>query len=81
MSNATVEGEITISDSAFAILHTRFQFPRFHLPEYDFFEVEQQYSFVDDKAWMITRQHFTYFSKAKMGNYRDRLQLYTASMN
>jgi len=64
MSNATVEGEITISDSSFAILHTRFQFPRFHLPEYDFFEVEQQYNFVDDKAWMITRQHFTYYSKA-----------------
>ena len=64
MSNATVEGEITISDSAWVILHTRFQFPRFHLPEYDFFEVEQQYSFVDDKAWMITRQHFNYFSKA-----------------
>ncbi|MFN2439266.1 MAG: DUF5686 and carboxypeptidase regulatory-like domain-containing protein [Chitinophagaceae bacterium] len=64
MSNATVEGEITISDSSWAILHTKFQFPRFHMPEYDFFEVEQQYNFVDNKAWMITRQQFTYYSKA-----------------
>ena len=63
LSNATVEGEITIVDSLWVILHTRFQFPSYHLPEYDFFEVEQNYEMVDGKAWMITRQAFTYFSK------------------
>lgn len=63
LSNATVEGEITIMDSAWVILHTRFRFPPYHLPEYDFFEVEQNYSLVKDKAWMLTRQEFTYFSK------------------
>ena len=64
LSNATVEGEITITDSSWVILHTKFSFPKYHLPEYDFFEVEQDYNFVNDTAWMITRQQFTYYSKA-----------------
>jgi hypothetical protein len=63
LSNATVEGEITVSDSSWAILHSRFSFPSFHLTEYDFFEVDQQYGFVGGKAWMITRQQFNYYSK------------------
>ncbi|HYC30220.1 MAG TPA: DUF5686 family protein, partial [Chitinophagaceae bacterium] len=64
LSNATVEGEITISDSSWTVLATRFSFPAYHLPEYDFFEVVQQYGFVQDKAWMLTRQQFNYYSKS-----------------
>ncbi|HXR84727.1 MAG TPA: DUF5686 and carboxypeptidase regulatory-like domain-containing protein [Hanamia sp.] len=64
LSNATVEGEISIEDSSWVILHTKFSFPKYHLPEYDFFEVEQDYNFINNKAWMITRQQFSYFSKA-----------------
>lgn len=64
VSNATVEGEITIADSLWVILHTRLKMPSYHLPEYDFFEVEQQYELVGDTAWMITRQQFTYYSKS-----------------
>lgn len=64
LSNATVEGEITIEDSTWAILHTKFSFPKYHLPQYDFFEVEQSYQFVGNKAWMITGQKFTYYSKS-----------------
>ena len=30
------------------------------MAEYDFFEVEQQYGLINDTAWMITRQQFTY---------------------
>ncbi|MGF2413214.1 DUF5686 and carboxypeptidase regulatory-like domain-containing protein [Ferruginibacter sp.] len=60
LSNATVEGEITIADSSWVILHTKLRLPKFHLAEYDFFEVEQQYSLINHKAWMITRQQFTY---------------------
>ena len=33
LSNATVEGEITITDSSWVILHTKFIFPKYHLPE------------------------------------------------
>ncbi|THU38480.1 carboxypeptidase-like regulatory domain-containing protein [Niastella caeni] len=64
VSNATVEGEITIADSLWVILHTRLKLPGYHLPEYDFFEVEQHYDRIADTAWMITRQQFTYYSKS-----------------
>lgn len=67
ISNATVEGEITIQDSTWAILHTRFRFPAYHLPEYDFFEVEQDYSFIQQKAWMLSRQQFRYYTKSRQG--------------
>ena len=60
LSNATVDGELTVTDSGWAIVHTRFVFPKYHLANYDFFEVEQQYQPVDDSVWMITRQQFTY---------------------
>jgi hypothetical protein len=63
LSNATVEGELTIADSLWVILHTRLRFPSYHLPEYDFFEVEQDYGLINNTAWMITRQVFTYYSK------------------
>ncbi|OQP56527.1 DUF5686 and carboxypeptidase regulatory-like domain-containing protein [Niastella populi] len=64
VSNATVEGEITIADSLWVILHTRLKMPSYHLPEYDFFEVEQHYELIAGTAWMITRQQFTYYSKS-----------------
>ena len=63
LSNATVEGEITIADSSWVMLHTKFSFPKYHLPEYDLFQVEQDYTLINDQAWMITRQEFTYSSK------------------
>ena len=64
LSNATVEGEMTISDSSWTVLHSRFSLPAYHLPEYDFFEVEQEYAFVNNTAWMVTRQQFSYYAKA-----------------
>jgi len=60
LSNATVEGEITIADGFWVVLHTRLKLPKYHLTEYDLFEVEQQYNLINDTAWMITRQEFTY---------------------
>lgn len=63
VTNATVEGELTVSDSAWAILHARFRLPAYHLQEFDYFEVEQDFGFIDDKAWMLTRQQFTYYTK------------------
>ncbi|MDP4262245.1 MAG: DUF5686 and carboxypeptidase regulatory-like domain-containing protein [Bacteroidota bacterium] len=67
LSNVTVEGELTVLDSAWTILTARYVLPGYHIPAYDFFEVDQQYSFVDNKAWMITRQQFTYYSKHGKG--------------
>ncbi len=64
LSNATVEGEVTIADSSWVILHTQFSFPKYHLPEYDVFEVAQDYGLINNRAWMIVRQRFAYMSKA-----------------
>jgi hypothetical protein len=61
ISNATVEGELTINDSTFTIEHTRLTFPKYHLPQYDFFEVEQWYN---KHAPVLAKQQFTYNSKA-----------------
>lgn len=60
LSNATVEGEITIADSTWVVLHTRLRLPKYHLAEYDFFEIEQDFAFVNNTAWMMTRQSLTY---------------------
>lgn len=67
LTNATVEGEITVSDSSWSILSCRFRFPSYHLQEYDYFEVAQEYDFIDNQAWMLTRQEFNYYSKSKAG--------------
>lgn len=65
LTNATVEGEITVSDSTWNILYCRFRFPQYHLQEYNFFEVEQQYDFVANRAWMLKQQRFTYYADGK----------------
>jgi Family of unknown function (DUF5686) len=64
LSNATVEGELTIADGSWVVLHTKLQLPKYHLAEYDFFEIKQQYEFVNGKAWMITRQELIYNAKS-----------------
>ncbi len=65
LSNATVSGEIVIYDSAWSIVSTRLSFPSYHLPEYDFFEVAQQYELINNQAWMLSQQVFTYQSNSK----------------
>ena len=47
-------------DSSWVVLHTKLMLPKYHLAEYDFFGIEQKYEWVNDKAWMITQQQFTY---------------------
>ena len=67
LSNATIDGEITIQDSTWAVLSTEFQLPPAHMPEYDFMEVKQQYDSAGDNGRMITRQQFSYYTKTKKG--------------
>ncbi|GAA4732381.1 hypothetical protein GCM10023229_07850 [Flavisolibacter ginsenosidimutans] len=65
LTNATLEGEITVSDSTWTILYCRFRFPQYHLQEYNFFEVEQQHDFVQGKAWLLNQQKFTYYADGR----------------
>lgn len=69
LSNATVEGEMVIDGEEWVILSTRFSFPRYHLPAYDYFEVAQEYSRIDSMVWMITKQVFTYYAKTNKAQY------------
>lgn len=64
LGNALVSGEMEIMDSAWVLLSSYFELPKFHLTEYDFFSVGQQYEWVNNKAWMPVRQGFTYLTKA-----------------
>ena len=67
LSNATVEGEVTIMDSLWVVLKAEFRLPQAHLPENDFFEVKEEYQPVGDSIWMLKRQQFNYYSKTKTG--------------
>jgi hypothetical protein len=66
-SNTTVQGELKVLDSAWVVIEARFTLPVYHLPEYDYFEVWQQYGFIGNQAWMLNRQEFNYYSKTGKG--------------
>ncbi|MBM3416124.1 MAG: carboxypeptidase-like regulatory domain-containing protein [Bacteroidetes bacterium] len=67
LSNATIEGEITIQDSTWNVMSVTFRLPPAHMPEYDYMEVKQEYDKIGDSARVITRQQFTYYTKTKKG--------------
>jgi hypothetical protein len=64
LGNALVMGEMEIMDSAWVLLSSDFELPKFHLTEYDFFSVHQQYEWVNGKAWMPVKIDFVYMTKA-----------------
>ncbi|MBK7690056.1 MAG: carboxypeptidase-like regulatory domain-containing protein [Bacteroidetes bacterium] len=63
LGNALLSGELKIVDTSWTILYSRFTFPKYHMPEYDYFEAIIQNELVDDKAWLPTRQEFNYLTK------------------
>ncbi|HNB80810.1 MAG TPA: DUF5686 and carboxypeptidase regulatory-like domain-containing protein, partial [Chitinophagaceae bacterium] len=63
LGNALIEGELKVVDTSWTILETTYRFPKFHMPEYDFFETTQQYDCIDGKAWLPVKQRFTYYTK------------------
>jgi hypothetical protein len=78
LSNATIEGELTVIDSLWIVTKAAFRLPPAHLPEYDYFEVNQQFEKVGDSVWMMSRQQFDYYSKTKTGrNYGQTVAVYS----
>ncbi|HWC53674.1 MAG TPA: DUF5686 and carboxypeptidase regulatory-like domain-containing protein [Chitinophagaceae bacterium] len=78
LSNATIEGELTIIDSLWVVTKATFHLPQAHLPEYDNFEVQQQFEKLNDSVWMMSRQQFNYYSKTKTGrNYGQTVAVYS----
>ncbi|HEY1047246.1 MAG TPA: DUF5686 family protein [Bacteroidia bacterium] len=64
MGNALVTGELVIQDSTWNIKSLSLSLPKYHLTEYDFFEVNQAYE-LNDSQYLLTKQEFNY--KAKFG--------------
>lgn len=78
MGNALLEGSLQIVDTSWAVIQSQFRFPKFHMPEYDFFEVVQEYEWMENKAWMISKQSFNYYSKSGRNKLNGRtIALYT----
>lgn len=78
LSNATIEGEISIQDSTFNVISAEFRLPQEHMPEYDYMSVEQEYEKVGDTARMISKQKFTYYTKTKKGRiFGETLVVYS----
>lgn len=78
LSNATIEGEISIQDSTWNVMSVDFRLPPAHMPEYDYMEVKQEYGKIGDSARVITRQQFTYYTKTKKGKiYGETTVLFT----
>ena len=70
--NALVQGEVEVMDSSWVLISTHFEFPEYHLLGYDYFSVDQQYSLINEKAWMPVRQEFNYHSKIKNEKYSGK---------
>ena len=78
LSNATIEGELVIRDSTFELISARFELPKAHVPEYDRFEVEQQYDRLGDTLPILSKQTFRYETKVKGGKrYGETLAMYS----
>lgn len=63
IGNALLDGEMRIIDTSWTILETRFEYPKYHMPEYDYFEAVIKNDFVDNKVWLPIRQEFNYLTK------------------
>ena len=63
MGNALIQGEVEIVDTSWTIIRTQYTFPKYHMPEYDYFEAIIKNDYVDDKAWLPVRQDFNYLTK------------------
>ncbi len=61
--NALIEGEIEVMDSLWVITEARYNFPNYHLEQYDYFGVEQTYDSTETGLFLLQRQDLTYVSK------------------
>ncbi len=63
MGNTLLTGEVEIMDSTWVVIASNFNLPKYHLNEYDFFNIVQEYQFVNDTAWLLKKQQFNYGAK------------------
>jgi hypothetical protein len=82
LSNTTLTGQVVILDSLWVIQSAVFSLPKYHLNEYDFFEVAQEYSFYKDSAWLLSKQSFVYDAKMSKTSIQNGItEVYYKSYN
>ncbi|MBL7837210.1 MAG: carboxypeptidase-like regulatory domain-containing protein [Bacteroidetes bacterium] len=62
MGNALVSGKLIIEDSTWTIKKIDVYFPKYHMVEYDVFEIKQEFSWLDSN-YILTKQEFIYSAK------------------
>lgn len=69
LGNALVTGEAVIEDSTWNIVDIDFTLPKYHLAEYDYFNIKQHYEWFGDSLCLLTKAQFSY--EAKMGKAKS----------
>ncbi len=62
LGNALVTGELIVMDSAWCLTSVQLSFPKFHMVEYDAFEITQNY-ILKDSNYYLDKQIFNYTAK------------------
>ncbi len=60
LANALLTGTVDVVDSSWIIENANFNLPKYHLVEYENFNVQQQYTLVNDTVWLLANQQFIY---------------------
>ncbi len=75
LGNALVSGEITVMDSAWCLMNVKLTMPKYHIVEYDGFEINQQYQFIDSN-YCLQKQEFIYHAKYGKAKSSGRTVVY-----
>lgn len=62
LGNALVTGMLIVEDSTWCLKSVQLSFPKYHMVEYDVFEVSQSFEWKDSQ-YLLTKQEFNYVAK------------------
>lgn len=75
LGNALVSGELVVQDSIWCVTSFKLSFPKYHMVEYDFFEIDQKFEWIDSQ-YLLTRQEFNYTAKFGRSQASGRTVVY-----
>jgi hypothetical protein len=75
LGNALVSGELVIMDSFWCIASVQLKLPKYHLVEYDAFEISQTYT-LKDNNYYLEKQEFNYVAKYGRSKTSGRTVVY-----
>jgi hypothetical protein len=75
LGNALVTGEMVIQDSIWAIKSLKLSLPKYHMAEYDFFEVSQTFQ-IKDTTYLLEKMEFQYNAKFGKSKRSGRTAVY-----